>query len=180
MIEELLRNYVTPARLILDMHTENFDSPELLSLTLPMNYEQLTGAKDGRTALLVSKLNLQKLDMLKTVLNKLCNSENEVVSKMVSSGKINRDQAFRAAGKMERDVRDATKERHARKRYKYGNTNDDAIQIDDADEEWKLMAKEDNAPEDAEMEDAYERPTDRLYSSKKIKEENAVMQSADR
>jgi len=71
------------------------------------------------------------------------------VSKMIGSGKINRDQAFRAAGKMERDVRDATKERHARKRYKYGNTNDDAIQIDDADEEWKLMAKDDNAPEDA-------------------------------
>jgi hypothetical protein len=30
------------------------------------------------------------------------------------------------------------------------------------------------------MEDTYHRPTDRVYSSKKIKEENAVMYSADR
>jgi hypothetical protein len=62
MIEELLRNYVRPARLILDIHTENFDSTELLPLTWPIKFEQLTQAT-GRTALLLSKLNLSKIDI---------------------------------------------------------------------------------------------------------------------
>ena len=63
----------------------------------------------------------------------LCNSENEVVSKVVGSGKINRDDALMAAGKIDRDTKNATKERRERMRYKYGNTNDKAIEIDDAD-----------------------------------------------
>ena len=38
----------------------------------------------------------------------------------------------------------------------------------------------DDAPVDAVMEDAYERPTDRVYSSRRIKEENSTMLSANR
>jgi len=67
------------------------------------------------------------------VIKLLCNSENEVVSKVVGSGKINRDDALMAAGKIDRDTKNATKERRERMRYKYGNTNDKAIEIDDAD-----------------------------------------------
>ena len=129
-----MRKYVTQARLILDIHTENFDSLDLLSLTFPIKYEQLAGAKDGRTATLVRKLNVTKFDMLNGVLKNLCISENEIVSKGGVVGKITQDQAIEAKGMMRRDVSLASRERSGSKRFKHGNTADDAIQLDDVEE----------------------------------------------
>lgn len=96
--------YVEPARLILDMHTENFDCEEMLSLTLPMKYEQLTSASNGRTATLVDKLAVPKLDIPDGVLKLLCRSENEVVSNKGEEGRVTSMTAAEALGMAKRDA----------------------------------------------------------------------------
>lgn len=40
-IKMLMDSYVVPARLIMDIHTEIFDTEELLGLTFPIKYKQL-------------------------------------------------------------------------------------------------------------------------------------------
>lgn len=65
-------------------------------------------------------------------------------------------------------------------RYKYGRTIESAIPLEDNDFAQKLAAENERLEEDASMENVYERPSDRLYAVRNIKQEDEAMLSADR
>jgi len=86
-----MANYVERSNLILDIHTEQFNHPDLLPLTQAINYEQLTSAQDGRTPTLVRKLHVPKLEMMEVIRAIAKGPENEVVSRQCVPGKLNKD-----------------------------------------------------------------------------------------
>lgn len=167
-----------PARLLLDIHSEAFDAVELLSLTLPLRYDQLDSGRDGRMAALVRKLRVPKLDAVDGVLGFLAKSNNEVVSDPVAEGKITSASAQQAVGMARRDAEAAQRRRFAAKRFMFGHTFDKPVDLDDA-ATLELPSAGGAGGGDAEMQEEFVRPTDRVYTSR-LKQEDAVMRSAGR
>lgn len=53
-----IQEYVTTSRLLIEMHTEQFSHNDLLTLTRPLTHNKLTSAYNGRTVVLVRKLDV--------------------------------------------------------------------------------------------------------------------------
>jgi len=86
-----MANYVDKSNLIIGIHVEHFNHPDLLVLTQTIRFDQLRSAKDGRTPTLVRKLDVPELNMMEVVRAIAKGPDNEVVSKQHVAGKISKD-----------------------------------------------------------------------------------------